>query len=186
VLVPRERTCLPFEDEATIDTPLARIPAPPLFSLAVASVALGVAAGALDDITALASDKVPLLGHAPLAAEPLFQAQLALADAELRAARTAVHGQAELAWTTAVERAELSPEQRVRLRATATWATGRAAAVVDTAYLCGGASSLRSEHPLQRRLRDVRAITQHFLVRPDTMVTAGAVLAGQDVDLTIF
>jgi indole-3-acetate monooxygenase len=186
VLVPPERTCLPFEDEPTIDTPLARIPAPALFALEVTSVALGVAAGALDDITALACDKVPLLGHAPLAADPLFQAQLALADTELHAARTALHAQAELAWATAVERAELTREQRARLRATATWATGRAAAVVDAAYLAGGATSLRSEHPLQRRLRDVRAITQHFLVRPDTMVTAGAVLAGQEADLSIF
>jgi hypothetical protein len=39
---------------------------------------------------------------------------------------------------------------------------------------------------LQRRLRDVHAITQHFLVKPDTLTTAGAVLAGQDIDAPIF
>ena len=38
--------------------------------------------------------------------------------------------------------------------------------------------------PLQRRLRDVHAVTQHFAVKADTYTKAGAVLAGQDVDLT--
>jgi hypothetical protein len=29
-------------------------------------------------------------------------------------------------------------------------------------------------------------MAQHFLVRPDTFTTAGAVLAGMEVDLSIF
>ena len=59
-----------------------------------------------------------------------------------------------------------------------------AAAVVDTAYTAGGGSAIYASSPLQRRLRDVHAITQHFAVKPDTLTLAGAVLAGQDVDLT--
>jgi hypothetical protein len=35
-------------------------------------------------------------------------------------------------------------------------------------------------------LRDIHAITQHFLIRPDTLTTAGAVLAGQDIDVLMF
>jgi hypothetical protein len=38
----------------------------------------------------------------------------------------------------------------------------------------------------QRRFRDVHALTQHFLVKPDTLTTAGAVLAGAEVDLSVF
>ena len=65
---------------------------------------------------------------------------------------------------------------------------GRAAAasVVDTAYHAGGGSSIYSGNPLQRRFRDIHALTQHFLVKPDTFTTAGAVLAGAEVDLTVF
>ena len=59
-----------------------------------------------------------------------------------------------------------------------------AAAVVDTAYTAGGGSAIYASSPLQRRLRDVHAITQHFAVKPDTLTLAGSVLAGQDVDLT--
>jgi hypothetical protein len=29
-------------------------------------------------------------------------------------------------------------------------------------------------------------LTQHFVMRPDTFTTVGAVLAGQDVDLALF
>ena len=41
----------------------------------------------------------------------------------------------------------------------------------------GGGTSIYSSSSLQRRLRDVNAITQHFLLRPSTLVTAGAALA---------
>ena len=57
--------------------------------------------------------------------------------------------------------------------------------MVDAAYRAGGGTSLYPTSPLQRRLRDIHAVTQHFLVRPDTMVTAGAVLAGQDTDTSL-
>jgi hypothetical protein len=54
--------------------------------------------------------------------------------------------------------------------------------VVDVAYTDGGGSSIQEDNPLQRRLRDVHAVTQHFAIKPDTFTLAGAVLAGQDVD----
>ena len=38
--------------------------------------------------------------------------------------------------------------------------------------------------PLQRRFRDVHALTQHFALKADTYTLCGAVLAGQEVDLT--
>jgi hypothetical protein len=62
--------------------------------------------------------------------------------------------------------------------------TGTAASVVDMAYTAGGGRSIYSSSPLQRRLRDIHALTQHFGVKLDTFTKAGAVLAGQDVDLT--
>jgi hypothetical protein len=52
------------------------------------------------------------------------------------------------------------------------------------AYTAGGGSSIYAGSPLQRRLRDIHALTQHFVVKLDTFTKAGAVLAGQDVDLT--
>jgi hypothetical protein len=58
--------------------------------------------------------------------------------------------------------------------------------VVTSAHRAGGGSSVYAFSPLQRRLRDINALTQHFLVRDDTLTTAGAILAGQDVSIMVF
>jgi alkylation response protein AidB-like acyl-CoA dehydrogenase len=186
VLVPAERTCLPFSDPRCLDEPLLRMPMPPVFAFGVASVAVGTAQGALEDILALSASKVPLLAHSRLATNPLFQNQLGAADAQLRAARGLLYADAAAAWGTAVAGAEFTPEHRARMRAAITWAATTAASVVDMAYHAGGGSAIYAGSPLQRRFRDVNAITQHFLVKRDTFTTAGAVLAGAEADLTVF
>jgi alkylation response protein AidB-like acyl-CoA dehydrogenase len=186
LVVPAERTHRPLTEEPCIDAPIVRIPAPPLIALAIASVAIGTAQGALEEVVALAADKVPLLAGAPLATNALFHHELASADTSLRAARTLVHEEAEAVWAIASEGVPMSLQQRAHARATAAWATDQAAAAVTTAYRFGGGTSLYEESPLQRRLRDINAITQHFLVKPDTLTTAGAILAGQEPHLLVF
>jgi alkylation response protein AidB-like acyl-CoA dehydrogenase len=185
VAVPAERT-VAEDDEPCLDDPIVHISPPALLSLSVASTAIGAAQGSLDDVVALATDKVPLFAAGPLAVNPLFQHELATADTELRAARAVLYEAAETAWTTAVDGSPLALEDRARIRAGAAWATERAAAVVTTAYRAGGGSSVYADCPLQRRLRDVYAVTQHFLVKRDTLTTAGAILAGQDIQVPVF
>jgi alkylation response protein AidB-like acyl-CoA dehydrogenase len=75
---------------------------------------------------------------------------------------------------------------RARTRATAAWAVRRAVVVVETAYRSGGGTAIYRTCPLERRLRDVHALQQHFIVRSNTMTTAGAVLLGRDVDVPLF
>lgn len=186
VVIPVERTLAPLVDEPCLDEPITRIPPPQLPALEIASVAIGTAQGALDDIVALAEHKVPLLAGAPLAANPLFQLELATADTELRAARALLYDTAESAWATADDGRPFTLEQRARIRAAAVWAATHAAAVVDTAYRSGGGSSIYADCPLQRRQRDIHALTQHFLVKRDTLTTAGAILAGQEVTVIVF
>lgn len=186
VLVPAERTCLPFSDPPCLDEPLLRMPMPAIFAFGVASVAIGIAQGALEDILTLSAGKVPLLAHTPLATNPLFQNQLGEADARLRGARGLLYADAAAAWGTAVAGAEFMPEHRARMRAAITWVATTAASVVDMAYHAGGGSAIYAGSHLQRRFRDVHALTQHFLVKRDTLTTAGAVLAGAEADLTVF
>ena len=92
LVVPAERTLASDStDEPCLDEPVVRIPVPALIALMIASVAVGIAQGALDDTVALAGHKVPLLADAPLSADALFQTDLATADTELRAARALLH-----------------------------------------------------------------------------------------------
>jgi alkylation response protein AidB-like acyl-CoA dehydrogenase len=186
VVVPSERTLSVFTASPCVDSPVVRIPVPTSLAPLIASVPLGIARAALDDIIELATDKVPLLAPSPLATNPLFQYQLAAADAELRAARALLYAEAGEAWAAAEAGDEFTPPQRARLRSAAVLAATTAASVVDTAYQAGGGSSLYIKSPLQRRLRDIHAVSQHFLLKSDTLTTCGAVLAGQAPDLTVF
>jgi alkylation response protein AidB-like acyl-CoA dehydrogenase len=186
VTVAAEWTANPFGDAPCVDSPLTAVPVPAVLALVMAVVPLGIARAALDDVTELATGKVPLLSSSSLGANPLFQYQLADADAKLRAARASLYELADEVWAAATRGDELTPVQRAHVRATGVHVATTAAAVVETAYRAGGGSSLYLESPLQRRLRDVQAVCQHFLLKPDTLTTCGAVLAGQNPELTIF
>jgi indole-3-acetate monooxygenase len=186
VVVPTAHTCAAFEDEPVIDAPIVGIPVPALFAMAIASVAIGTARGALDEIMAVATSRTPLLASTRTAADPFFQHDLATADTELRAARALMLEIAGNAWEMASAGDELTLEERARIRAAAVWAVSRSTAAVSAAYHAGGGSTLYGDSPLQRRLRDIHAMRQHFLVRPDTLKTAGAILAGQQVEISVF
>ena len=182
--VPADMTVVPLAGEPCVDTPIVRIPVPSLIALTVASVATGIAQGALDDIVDLALSKVPVLTHGTLATDPLFQAELATADTELRAARALVDECARAAWATASTREPFTERGRARTAAAA-WATDRAAG--DRHRLPGGRRvvDLRGQPaaapPARRRGRDPALHRQ-----AGTMRTAGGVLAGQGIDAMVF
>jgi indole-3-acetate monooxygenase len=151
----------------------------------LAAVALGIAQGALDDIAALAkSGKQRLWAATTLAEQPLFQHQLGEADMTLRAARRMLYAQAEtflaevhtLPSGLAMSQHPLSRE----CRATATWVARAAARVTDAAYNAGGGTSLADSCPLQRRFRDVHALTQHAILAETMLMQHGAALAGAE------
>jgi alkylation response protein AidB-like acyl-CoA dehydrogenase len=184
--VPDELSFVMFGSEPAVDVPSLRIPEVTRAAIQIASVTIGVARGALDEIVALARDKTPTFAEGPLASNPLFQNQLGEADTQLRAARTALYAEADMVWAKAQASAPFTPEDRAHVRGTTTWVARTAAAVVTTAYQAGGSSSIYTSNPLQRRLRDAHTLTQHFVMKADTFTKVGAVLAGQEPDLTLF
>jgi alkylation response protein AidB-like acyl-CoA dehydrogenase len=184
--VPAAWTCNPMAGEPCLDLPVVRVPPPALVALLVSRVAIGVAAGALDDITALAGDKVPLLAPGTLATSPTFHRDLAVADARLRSARALHDETADAVWAAAVSGVEYTTQLRARARLDAAWAVEQAVEVVELAYRSGGGTALYDDSPLQRRLRDVHAVTQHFIVRPDVLAAAGQVLAGLEPPGPVF
>ena len=186
VEVPATWTCDPMAGEACVDLTVVRVPAPALVALSISRVALGIAAGALDDILGIAGDKVPLLAPGTLATSPTFHHDLAAADARLRSARALHDETVGSVWAAAVSGAAFTNELRARARLDAAWAVEQAVEVVEFAYRAGGGSALYDSSPLQRRLRDVHAVTQHFIVRPDVFAAAGSVLAGLEPPGPVF
>lgn len=186
VVVPADRTFVPLMGEPCVDTPIVRMSTPSIVAFVLSSVAVGIAHGALDDLGAMAGSKVPLLAHGPLAADPLFCHDLAVAATELRAAEALLRETARAAWTAAVDRRPPTWMERAEQRAAGAWATARAASVVDTAYRLAGGSAVYAEGALQRRWRDVHAVTQHFVLRDGTFTACGSVLVGGDPGVPVF
>ncbi|WP_162942188.1 acyl-CoA dehydrogenase family protein [Desertimonas flava] len=185
-VVPAERTVVPFHDPPCINAPVTRLPIPAALALCIAGVALGIGQGALDDVVTLAPTKTPLLAHGPLATNPRFLDTIARIDTELRAARLLLQTAAATTWAAATDRRTATLDERGRLRAASAWIVERAEAAVDAAHRAAGGGAIYADHPLQRRLRDIQTLRQHFLVRPDTFGAAGAVIAGGEPDVPVF
>ena len=77
VVVPAHRTARVFADTHCVESPLVNVPTPATFAALMATVPIGIAQSALDDVVELAMEKVPLLSPSRLAANPRFQYQLA-------------------------------------------------------------------------------------------------------------
>jgi indole-3-acetate monooxygenase len=178
--VPEEDTFEPFFGVPSVPGPLY-IAAIPQFSLHVASVGLGIAQHAIDDIIALAcNQKRRLFAQATLAETPVFQHNLARAETSLRAARAALRSEAQSFWDGVSAGRVPNVAERVRTSATASWIAATSAAVVDTCYTAGGGTALYDSSPLQRHLRDIHTLTQHISVADGWLTRAGAVLLGKD------
>ena len=143
--------------------PLDRRPLGARFGSEFAAVAIGIAQAALDDITDIARNKVPATSRSKLAADPVAQYLVGQLATDLYMARTLLHqvardDQASVPFGPPDETA--TANRRARLSR----AAAVAASVVEGAYGVSGTTGLFESCPLQRRLRDVRAVTQHYML----------------------
>jgi alkylation response protein AidB-like acyl-CoA dehydrogenase len=185
VYIPEAHTFSIMDSALAVQGRVFRIPPLAQLPLLIASVALGIARGALEDLEALVgSGKKRLFASQRLGQSLVFQDKFGEADATLRAARAALHTEADGAWARTVDgdAAFFSQLERVRLRATATYVTGLAVDVVDFAYGVAGGTSVYKASPLQRRLRDIHALTQHIGVSRDAFGFVGTLLSGEELD----
>jgi alkylation response protein AidB-like acyl-CoA dehydrogenase len=149
-----------------------------LLALGGAAVGLGVARRALEELSALATEKTPALGRRRLAERALTQARVAEAGAELGAARAGLAAAIDAAWRGASESGAIALAERARLRAAATHAARTSARIATAMYDLGGGSSIYRASALQRCLRDARVVTQHAMLGEGTFELAGRALLG--------
>jgi alkylation response protein AidB-like acyl-CoA dehydrogenase len=183
---PEARTFGFQEATPALPSPVLRIPVLALLPLLLASVAVGIGRGALDDIADLAAaGKRRVYAAQRMAASPVFQDRFGEADAIWRAARALLHTEADQAWAKATRDDDVesfSLLERARLRATGSQVVALVTQVVDAAYAAGGGSAVYEASPLQRRLRDIHTLTQHIGISRDAFGQVGALLAGEEVD----
>ncbi len=139
-----------------------------LTALGHAGFATGVGRRAIDEIVRIAQDKARL-GADPIAAQQLFQHDLALHDAAMRSARAFVFEAFE-ELEAAVAGGGDAPNLVVqRTRQATTYATRVAADACRFAYTWAGSAGLRNPSVVGRCFRDISAGTQHLFVDNNTL-----------------
>lgn len=183
--VPRAHSISLMTDAPREPGPLYRMPVFGLLAQGIAAVMVGNAFGAIDDLVELAGAKTPQGSRRTLAERATAQAELARAEAALRAARAGCIEAVASAWSRALAGDAPDLRERAALRLSATHATRVAAEVARTMQDLGGGSAVYLSSPLQRRLRDAQVGTQHAMVSAATFELAGRVLMGLPTDATM-
>ncbi len=186
VFVPANRIFLLLDPRDHRPEPLYQMPPLTLFIFQLASVSLGIARSALNELTEVARSKVPTLYTQVLADKPVVQVELARAEAALRSARSFLCNTAREMWDAVSDGRTPSPQDLAHGRLAAIHAVETSAAVARTANTLAGGSAIYLSSSLQRHARDAEAITHHFTVAPHVWEEAGRVLLGRDPLTPVF
>jgi alkylation response protein AidB-like acyl-CoA dehydrogenase len=186
VFVPEHRLFALLDPSSHRPEPLFQMPPLGLFTYQVASVSVGIARSALDELTEMAQTKVPSLYTAPLADRGAAQIALAQAEAALRGARAFLHETVEDIWQSVYAGDALSNRQIALGRMAATHAAETSASVTRTVSRLAGGTAIYATSSLQRHARDADAIAHHFTVAPHTWEEAGRILLGRTPTVAAF
>ncbi|HEY5106751.1 MAG TPA: acyl-CoA dehydrogenase family protein [Caulobacteraceae bacterium] len=154
------------------ENPLAILP------LHFGAIAVGLAEGALRDIADLAkSGKRYSFAAEALKDSPVFHHEVGKTQAQVIAARALLHAVADRQWAMAAA-GPTDAMAAVEMGQAMAWIAQTCADAVGKCYSLGGSSVVYDASPLQRRLRDIHAVTQHTTLNPRFFAFAGEVLAG--------
>jgi alkylation response protein AidB-like acyl-CoA dehydrogenase len=166
------------EQRATQPGVVYRMPIISSFAWSVSVVPLAVARIALDGFLDIARDRVRGGTSQPLREREVIQSEVGRADAMLRAGR-ALLIEAMHALIDAVEHGEDDLlDVRAGLRQAAAHAAEAALSVAASLERMAGTAAIFEAGPLARRLRDLRAATQHVAMSPNNFGVIGRLRLG--------
>jgi len=146
-----------------------------------AAVSLGIARSAIDELVALAADKVPLFSRGALRDRATAQAKVGQAEALVRSARAFLHEVLAAMWQTGCEGLAPTGEQ-VALRELAVAHAAQASAqAVRLMYDAAGSDAVYASSILERCFRDVHVVTQHVAGSTNRYEELGRLFMGADV-----
>ena len=142
--------------------PLFRIPIVAAAALPLAPAALGAAEGAYELFLGSMAKRAGTYTGAKVADFQAVQIKVARARCLIDSARQSLR-QSAIEFQDCAARNEVPDlATKLRFRAQGAFAVNQAREAVETLWSCYGAQGLYRRDPLQRHLRDVIAITQHF------------------------
>jgi indole-3-acetate monooxygenase len=182
LFVPDRRT-MPVKPLGTpapgFEGPLYRM-VPWLSILGEATVSVGIAAAAVDALVEVARTKTPAYMATPLREQQFAQFVAAKAKARVNASRDTLYRAAEEGYEDVQNGSLLSWDAKIRLQLAVCFAAEACAEAVRLVCDGAGASSIRTEQPFERYLRDVQVLTQHSSKSGPRYVSAGRLMFGLD------
>jgi indole-3-acetate monooxygenase len=162
VFVPAERTVLQAGAPLLETGPFYQIPRSLLFAAGDAAIALGLARSSLAAFLELAGAKKPRAMQAMLRDQPLVQAAVGHAEANLRSGRAFLGEAVRDIWTEATASDAVTQDKRAVLRLATTHAIRLAVDIVDTLYRAAGVTVIYEGNLMQRHFQDIHVISQHL------------------------
>jgi indole-3-acetate monooxygenase len=167
--------------------PLYAVPMTSTFVSCIATVALGIARAAIEALGEIAGGKTPTGSQTVLREKPFAQANMARAEALVRAGRAYLFDELGQVWQEALAGRQVSLQQRAHVRLAACHATQSAIEAVDLVYALAGGSSIYEGNRLERCFRDIHVAGQHIAVAPmANQEPVGRVLFGLDPGMARF
>jgi alkylation response protein AidB-like acyl-CoA dehydrogenase len=159
--------------------PLYAIPMTSTFVSCVATVTLGIARAAVEDLVEIGMHTRTAGAGPVLREKPLAQADLARAEAALGAGRAYLFGELGRMWDDVVAGQEITIRARAAVKLAACHAAQCAIRAVDLAYQLAGGASVYQGGRLERCFRDVHVAAQHVaLSMSASLEPVGRVLFG--------
>ena len=184
VFVPKELSVLSGAAPLVENGPLYQIPRTLMFASGDAAVALGMARACLSVFLELAATKTPRAVEGLLRDQPMVQADVGRADANLRAGHGLLTETVGNVWEELNVTGAMSMDQRAALRIAATHAIRLAVEVIDIIYNAAGTTAIYDDHFIQRAFQDIHVISQHTQARRGLYELVGRHWLGLSVDTT--
>ncbi len=182
VFVPEHMTANLFKSTNCFDSAATRIPIRVVLAMGHASVAIGIAEGALEEVVEVAKTKRAAMNPtALLVHDPVFRHAIGEEHLRLAAARAFLDRTTEAATQAFLAGRPLSARETLEGRTMAGFITAECVKIVDAAYTIAGSASLYYTSSLQRRLRDIHVATQHVAATTEGYRTLGKLLAGEEL-----
>ncbi|WP_040167399.1 acyl-CoA dehydrogenase family protein [Microbacterium gorillae] len=165
-----------------IDEPLYRYPPIGFQAQMHASIGLGVAQAALDQVRQAGSRR-GVTGAPPQGARAYFRIDVAKAYVRLNAARSFFIETADRVWASVCAGDEVTPQQIADIRLSAVYVADVAAQTVHDIAAVSGSGIISDGHPLQVIRRDAQVPQLHATLSHAMYDAGGAVLLGQQPDI---
>jgi len=182
VFVPAERSVLSATAPLVETGPLYQIPRTLCFASGDAAVALAVGRSALEAFFELAGAKTARANTGLLREQPMVQADIGHAEANLRSGRAFLVEAVRDIWAGACSAGGVTLDHRAALRIAATHAIRLAVKVVDAVYNAAGATATYESHIIQRHFQDIHVISQHMQSRMAQYELVGRYWLGLPID----